>query len=161
MGFYVRDLYLDSSRFRRVTLTDLITHDPLTNPPTIPETSPILVVAQLSPQIAEFTGAVKAGGIGQAEVHEFVNRVGAAAVGSYLYPNPDGDGPEIPPWLTPIVRTFSESLHESDLVAVRSTLEQSVRLAGSAVERLQPSEKDVDVVRGELTAALEGLGAGR
>ncbi len=158
MGFYVRDLYLDSSRFRRVKLTDLITHDPLTNPPTVPETSPIVVVAQLSPRIAEFAGAVAAGRIASAEVHEFVNMVGGAAVSAYLYPDPDGTGPGVPTPITPIAHKFDDVLQESDLVSVKGSLEQAVRLADSAVERMQPTEKDIDAVRVELKTALEGLG---
>ena len=53
MGFYVKDLYV-----QRVPKFQW--HDKLTNPPTIPETSPIIEIAALSPQIAQ----VRAGGGG-------------------------------------------------------------------------------------------------
>ena len=158
MGFYVRDLYLDSARFHRITLTDIITHDPLTNPPTVPETSPILAVAQLSPQIAEFAGAVKAGHVGQGAVHEFAGAIGSAVVSGYLYPDPDGNPGDIPPWLTPIVQRFADSLHEADLVAVRGTLEAAVKLADGVMERMQPQAQEIDLVRGALEGALKVLG---
>lgn len=158
MGFYVRDLYLDSARFRRITVTDIITHDPLTNPPTIPETSPILVVAKLTPQIAEFTGAVKAGHVGHAAVQEFAGAIGSAAVSAYLYPDPDGGSGDIPTPITPFVHRFTEALREEDLAAVRGSLETAVKLADGVLERLQPTERDIEVVRGALEGALKGLG---
>src|SRR4051794_14111682 len=44
MGFYIKDLYV-----HRVPKFDW--HDKLTNPPTVPETSPIIQVAALSPHL--------------------------------------------------------------------------------------------------------------
>ena len=44
MGFYIKDLYV-----HRVPTFDW--HDKLTNPPTIPETSPIIRAAALSPHV--------------------------------------------------------------------------------------------------------------
>src|SRR6188768_2928154 len=45
MGFYIKDLYVHRvPKFRW--------HDSLTNPPTIPETSPIIRAAALSPHVA-------------------------------------------------------------------------------------------------------------
>ena len=45
MGFFVKDLFVQ--RVPKFTW-----RDPLTNPPTIPETSPIIQVAALSPNVA-------------------------------------------------------------------------------------------------------------
>ncbi len=82
MGFYVKDLYVQRvPKFRW--------HDKLTNPPTVPETSPIIEIAALSPQIAQ----VRAAGGG----------------GGAFLPADDMTLYTVPSWLTPIINRHATS----------------------------------------------------
>ena len=93
MGFFVKDLFVQ--RVPKFTW-----RDPLTNPPTIPETSPIIQVAALSPNVA-------------------VARRGAG--GGAALPADDNTLFTVPSWLSPIIAPGGR-LQESDLTVVRETL---------------------------------------
>ena len=55
MGFYIKDLYI-------ARVPKYVWHDKLTNPPTIPETSPVIRVTQLSPRFTAVTDGQNGGG---------------------------------------------------------------------------------------------------
>jgi hypothetical protein len=138
MGFYVKDMYISSTRWRP--------HDPLTNPPTIPETSPVFVAAKYLTVLQR--GRV-AGGGGQAG-----------------YPNPEGGGTEYPTWTVPTYLTLttlttttpvidpSEVIREEDYLRIRETLRQATEVIDKAMEQLTPQ-------REQLTEALEALQSAR
>lgn len=116
MGFYVKDLYVQRvPKFRW--------HDKLTNPPTIPETSPIIEIAALSPQIAH----VRAGGGGG---------------GGVFLPADDMTLYTIPSWLTPIINP-ARRLSEVDLQTVRESLAVTLRAVEQQIEGLQGSAEDI------------------
>jgi hypothetical protein len=115
MGFYVKDLYV-----QRVPKFQW--HDKLTNPPTIPETSPIIEIAALSPQIAQ----VRAGGGG----------------GGVFLPADDTTLYTIPSWLTPIVHP-ARRLAESDLHTVRESLAVTLKAVEQQIDALQGSAEDI------------------
>jgi len=115
MGFYVKDLYVQRvPKFRW--------HDKLTNPPTIPETSPIIQVAALSPQIAQ----VRAGGGG----------------GGVFLPADDNTFYTIPSWLTPVVNPAGR-LAEADLHTVRESLAVTLKAVEQQIEGLQGTPEDI------------------
>ena len=115
MGFYVKDLYV-----QRVPKWQW--HDKLTNPPTIPETSPIIEIAALSPQIAQ----VRAGGGG----------------GGVFLPADDTTFYTIPSWLTPIVNP-ARRLAEADLHTVRESLAVTLKAVELQIEGLQGTPEDI------------------
>jgi hypothetical protein len=121
MGFYIKDLYV-----RRVPKYQW--HDPLTNPPTIPETSPIIRVAALSPKLVDVK--TRAGGSG----------------GSVFLPADDTTLYTIPTPITPIVIPVGR-LEEVDLVAVRETLATTLAVLDSEIKGLQATAEDVAYVQ--------------
>ncbi|MDM7832339.1 hypothetical protein [Cellulomonas edaphi] len=118
MGFYVKDLYV-----RRVPKWKW--HDPLTNPPTVPETSPIIRIAALSPQIADIQTRASGGGGG----------------GVFL-PADDTTLYTIPTPITPIVFPVGR-LDESDLVLVRETLATTLDAVDRQIEGMQGTADDI------------------
>ena len=114
MGFYVKDLYV-----QRVPKFQW--HDKLTNPPTIPETSPIIEIAALSPQIAQVRGG---GG------------------GGVFLPADDTTLYTIPSWLSPIVHP-ARRLAESDLHVVRESLAATLKAVEQQIEGLQGTPEDI------------------
>ena len=116
MGFYIKDLYV-----QRVPKFQW--HDKLTNPPTIPETSPIIEIAALSPQIAQ----VRAGGGGG---------------GGVFLPADDTTMYTIPSWLSPIVHP-ARRLAEADLYTVRESLAATLKAVEGQIEGLQGSAEDI------------------
>ncbi|GMA84782.1 hypothetical protein GCM10025868_00320 [Angustibacter aerolatus] len=123
----------------------------------MPETTPIIAVAALSPRLAEQTGRVRDSKPHEVAVREAVQQAGSAAV-SALLPADDGSITDIPTPITPIVHRFDDTLRLQDLAAVRESLQQALQVVDGAVEALQPSADDVEVVRAEPTSALESLG---
>jgi hypothetical protein len=123
MGFFVKDVFVQ--RVPKFTW-----HDPLTNPPTIPETSPIIQVAALSPNVA----AVRAGGRG-----------GAAL------PADDNTLVDVPTWLTPIISPAGR-LVESDLVVVRETLVATLKAVDDHLATMQPTAEDLE----HLSSVVQG-----
>ncbi|MEZ0449962.1 hypothetical protein [Cellulomonas sp. ICMP 17802] len=117
MGFYVKDLYV-----QRVPKFQW--HDKLTNPPTVPETSPIIRVAALSPQIAEVQ--VRAGGGG----------------GGVFLPADDTTLWTIPTSITPIVSPAGR-LNEADLQLVRENLVATLKAVEQQIEGMQGSAEDI------------------
>jgi hypothetical protein len=122
MGFYIKDLYIaQASKFKW--------HDRLTNPPTVPETSPLIKVAALSPQIARVQG----GGGGTA------------------LPTDENTLFTIPTSITPIVVPDGR-LVEADLQMVRENLAVALQAVDAHIEQMQPSAEDLahvaEVVRG-------------
>lgn len=139
MGFYIKDLYVSSERWRL--------HDPLTNPPTIPETSPVFVAAKY---LRELT-AVQRG------------RVATGSAGRAGYPNPDGDGGgvEYPTWTVPTYMTtilttttpvvdVSSVIREEDYLRIRENLRQATEVIDKAMAELVPE-------RQQLAEAVETL----
>ena len=122
MGFYVKDLYV-----QRVPKFQW--HDKLTNPPTIPETSPIIRVAALSPQIAE--AHTQAGGGGG---------------GGVFLPADDTTFYTIPTSITPIVFPASR-LVEADLQLVRESLVATLKAVEQRIDGLQGSPEDIAYVQ--------------
>ena len=117
MGFYIKDLYVHRvPKFRW--------HDPLTNPPTIPETSPIIRAAALSPHIAVGRG----GGGGS---------VGLPADDNTLY--------TIPTPITPIVFPGSR-LEETDLQLVRDNLRVTLETVERQIDSMQATGEDLAYV---------------
>lgn len=117
MGFYIKDLYVHRvPKFRW--------HDPLTNPPTIPETSPIIRAAALSPHIAVGRG----GGGGS---------VGLPADDNTLY--------TIPTPITPIVFPGSR-LEETDLQLVRDNLQVTLEAVNRQIDSMQATGEDIAYV---------------
>lgn len=146
MGFYVKDLYIDGGALRRTAWRDLF-HDPLTNPHTVPETSPAIAVAALSPAVAEATGRLRAGDLRGAE--QVALAVGGAALSAYL----PADDTVLPPSpITPIADQVGVLLDESDLLHARDALRVALRQVDAAVERLQPTGRDLEVLRGAVDA---------
>jgi hypothetical protein len=117
MGFYVKDLYV-----RRVPKFQW--HDKLTNPPTIPETSPIIRVAALSPQIAEVQVRAANGG------------------GGVFLPADDNTFYTIPTSITPIVSPAGR-LDEADLQVVRETLSATLKAVDAQIEGMQATAEDI------------------
>ncbi|GEM00384.1 hypothetical protein [Cellulomonas terrae] len=115
MGFYVKDLYV-----QRVPKFQW--HDKLTNPPTIPETSPIIHIAALSPQIAQ----IRSGGGG----------------GGVFLPSDENTLYTIPSWLTPVVNPAGR-LSEADLHVVRESLAASLRAVEQTIDGLQGTAEDI------------------
>ena len=146
MGYYIKELYIDDDVLRRVPLT---WHDPLTNPPTIPETSPIISVAKISPAVAEFTGALRQG---HAVPVEAVDRV-AMEVGQLALATaalPADDTVPVPTPITPIALKFRVSLSEADLGQVRAGLQQALEITDGLVKQLAPSEEQLSELRDVL-----------
>nr|WP_284286861.1 hypothetical protein [Angustibacter aerolatus] len=114
-------------------------------------------MAALSPRLAEQTGRVRDSKPHEVAVREAVQQAGSAAV-SALLPADDGSITDIPTPITPIVHRFDDTLRLQDLAAVRESLQQALQVVDGAVEALQPSADDVEVVRAEPTSALESLG---
>ena len=117
MGFYIKDLYVH--RIPKVPW-----HDPLTNPPTIPETSPIIRTAALSPHVAQ------------------VGRGG----GSTALPADDTTLWTIPTPITPIV-TPAGRLELNDLQLIRDNLEMTLKAVDAQLETMQPSAEELAYVQ--------------
>jgi hypothetical protein len=145
MGFYVKDIYVSSNRWRL--------HDPLTNPPTIPETSPVFVAAKY---LQELT-AVQRG------------RVAADTAGRAGFPNPDGDGGgvEYPTWTVPTYMTtilttttpvidVTSVIREEDYLRIRENLRQAAEVIDRAMEQLTPQREQLDQVMETLQSAQLG-----
>ncbi len=124
MGFFLHDLFVQR-------IPKFVWHDKLTNPPTVPETSPIIHVAALSPR---FT-ATQAGGRG-----------GGAAL-----PADDQTLIDIPTPLTPIV-TPADRLTPADLVGVREVLITTLKVVDKEIAAAQATPEDIahvaEVARG-------------
>ena len=116
MGFYIKDLYVHR-------IPKFSWHDKLTNPPTIPETSPIIRVAALSPHL-EVEG--RGGGL-----------VGLPADDNTLY--------TIPTRITPIVFPGTR-LEETDLQLVRENLRVTLEAVDRQLESMQASGEDLAYV---------------
>lgn len=116
MGFYIKDLYV-----HRVPTFDW--HDKLTNPPTIPETSPIIRAAALSPHVV-------VGGRGGGEV-------GMPADENTLW--------TIPTPITPVVFPGSR-LEETDLQLVRDNLRVTLEAVERQIDTMQASGEDLAYV---------------
>lgn len=123
MGFYVKDLYVQR-------VPKFPWHDKLTNPPTVPETSPIIRVAALSPQIAQ---------------------VQARGGGGVFLPADDTTLYTIPTSITPIVTPVGR-LQEADLQQVRETLTVTLRAVEQQIEAMKPSAEDLSYA----TSVLKG-----
>lgn len=116
-GFYIEDLYVYRvPKFRW--------HDKLTNPPTIPETSPIIRTAALSPAIA------RAGG-------------GGGEVGM---PDPENTMVTIPTPITPIVTPIGR-LEFADLALVRENLKVTLAAVEAQLETMKPTQEQLEYVR--------------
>lgn len=123
MGFFVKDVFVQ--RVPKFTW-----HDPLTNPPTIPETSPIIQVAALSPNIA------------------VAGRTGAGSAG---LPADDNTLVDVPTWLTPIISPAGR-LVESDLSVVRETLVATLKAVDEHIATMQPTAEDLE----HLSSVVQG-----
>lgn len=119
MGFYIKDLYV-----HRVPKFGW--HDKLTNPPTIPETSPIIHVAALSP-------------------HVLVERRAGGGGGTYL-PADDTTLWTIPTTITPIV-TPGGRLEILDLKAARENLAAALKAVDMRIDEMQPTAEDLAYVK--------------
>ena len=119
MGFYIKDLYVHR-------IPKIPWHDPLTNPPTIPETSPIIRMTALSPHVA----VVRGGGGG----------------GGTALPADDTTLWTIPTPITPIV-TPAGSLELNDLHIVRENLLATLKAVDAQLETMQPSAEDLSYVQ--------------
>ncbi len=113
MGFFVKDLFVQ--RVPKFTW-----RDPLTNPPTIPETSPIIQVAALSPNVA------------------IAGRGGGAAL-----PADENTLFTVPSWLSPIIAPGGR-LQESDLTVVRETLVTTLKAVDDHIATMQPTAEDLE-----------------
>ena len=122
MGFFVKDLFVQ--RVPKFTW-----HDPLTNPPTIPETSPIIQVTALSPNLA-------------------VTRAGA---GGAALPADENTLVDVPTWLTPIIAPGGQ-LHESDLTVVRETLLTTLKAVDDHIATMQPTAEDLEHLNSVIQA---------
>jgi hypothetical protein len=135
MGFYIKDLYVSSARW----------HDPLTNPPTVPETSPVLVAAKYHTAVVR---AVEAGGVA---------RGGQVAT---LLP-PDDGGWVWPTWWTITHTTTSpyrnpgEVIQEGDYLQILTVLRQSVETVERVMESLKPNQEQLNHVSKTLESAGE------
>jgi hypothetical protein len=112
MGFYIKDLYV-----HRVPKFQW--HDRLTNPPTIPETSPIIRVAALSPHLAATGGG---------------GEVGLPADETTLW--------TVPTPITPIVLPAGR-LEENDLQLVRENLRATLEAVEQQISQMQPTAEDL------------------
>ena len=117
MGFYIKDLYVHR-------IPKFKWHDPLTNPPTIPETSPIIRSAVLSPHVAQ----------------------GGRGGGDVALPADDTTLWTIPSRLTPIV-TPAGRLELHDLQVVRDNLQATLDAVSAQLETMQPSAEDLAYVQ--------------
>ncbi|MGA4670236.1 hypothetical protein ACPCG0_10660 [Propionibacteriaceae bacterium Y1923] len=118
MGYYIKDLYVERvPKFRW--------HDKLTNPPTIPETSPIIKVAALTPALGRYNSG---GGDGTA--------LPADDTTLYTIPTP------ITPIVTPVGR-----LELSDLQLVKENLLATLKAVDLQLEKMQPSAEELDYAR--------------
>ena len=122
MGFFVKDLFVQ--RVPKFTW-----RDPLTNPPTIPETSPIIQVAALSPNVA----------------------VGRAGGGGAALPADDNTLFTVPSWLSPIIAPGGR-LQESDLTVVRQTLVTTLKAVDEHIATMQPTAEDLE----HLSSVIQG-----
>ncbi len=129
MGFYIKDLYVSSAKWRP--------HDPLTNPPTVPETSPVFFAAKYLRDI------IVVGGRGNA------------------MPNPDDDSftrwTRFTTWPTPTPTPWAELstvIHEEDYLSIRETLVRAVEVVDKAMSALQPTV-------GQLDEAIDVLNSAR
>ncbi|MBO1029952.1 hypothetical protein IPV09_01210 [Tessaracoccus sp. SD287] len=121
MGFYVDDLYIHRvPKFKW--------HDKLTNPPTVPETSPIIRVTALSPQLARVTGG------------------GAGGGGDVALPADDTTLYTIPTPITPIVTPVGR-LELADLVLVRENLKVTLEAVERQLEEMKPTEEELKYTR--------------
>ena len=117
-GFYIEDLYVQRvPKFKW--------HDKLTNPPTVPETSPISRAAALSPAIARYSGG---GG------------------GDVALPADDTTLTPIPSPLTPIVTPVGR-LELADLALVRDNLKMTLDAVEMQLERMQPTDEQLSYAR--------------
>jgi len=148
MGFYIKDLYVDVASARRSTWRSLL-HDPLTNPPTIPETSPAIAVAALSPVLEQAAGRLRAGDLHGVE--EVARGIGIAALSVYL-PADDGELP--PSRISPIAVYADGLLDEADLLAARDTLRVALDKVDRLTEGLQPDRAQLEHLRDALEGAL-------
>ena len=119
MGFYVKDLYV-----QRVPKYQW--HDRLTNPPTVPETSPIIRIAALSPQLADV-------------------RARSGGGGTVFLPADDTTLYTIPTSITPIVSPIGR-LEEADLQLVRDNLTVTLKAVEQQIDAMQPSAEDLAYV---------------
>ena len=118
MGFYIDDLYIQRvPKFKW--------HDKLTNPPTVPETSPIIRMTALSPQLARVSG----GGGGD---------VALPADDTTLY--------TIPTPITPIVTPVGR-LELADLVLVRENLQLTLEAVDRQLEEMKPTDEQLKYAR--------------
>ena len=117
MGFYIKDLYVHR-------IPKFKWHDPLTNPPTIPETSPIIRTAVLSPHVAQ------------------VGRGG----GDVALPADETTLWTIPSRITPIV-TPAGRLELHDLQVVRDNLQATLDAVNAQLETMQPSAEELSYVQ--------------
>ena len=118
MGFYIDDLYIHRvPKFKW--------HDKLTNPPTVPETSPIIRMTALSPQLARVSG----GGGGD---------VALPADDTTLY--------TIPTPITPIVTPVGR-LELADLVLVRENLQLTLEAVDRQLEEMKPTDEQLKYAR--------------
>ena len=114
MGFYVKDLYVHRvPKFRW--------HDKLTNPPTVPETSPIIEIAALSPQIAVLRGGGGGGRPARRRLH--------------VYP--------IPSWLSPIVHAGPTPRRRPTCSIVRESLAATLKAVEQQIDGLQGTAEDI------------------
>ena len=118
MGFYIDDLYIQRvPKFKW--------HDKLTNPPTVPETSPIIRMTALSPQLARVSG----GGGGD---------VALPADDTTLY--------TIPTPITPIVTRVGR-LELADLALVRENLQLTLEAVDRQLEEMKPTDEQLKYAR--------------
>lgn len=127
MGFYIKDLYV-----HRIPKT--LWHDPLTNPPTIPETSPIIRTAMLSPHVAQ---------------------LGRRGGGSTALPADETTLWTIPTPITPIV-TPAGHLEMHDLQHVRENLVMTLKAVEAQLETMTPSAEDLEHVQSVLDSVRKG-----
>ena len=119
MGFYIKDLYVHRvPQFRW--------HDKLTNPPTIPETSPIIRAAALSP-------------------HVVVGGRGGQGGGEVGLPSDENTLWTIPTPITPVVFPGSR-LEETDLQLVRDNLRVTLEAVERQIDTMQASGEDLAYV---------------
>lgn len=118
MGFYIKDLYVHQ-------VPKFSWHDRLTNPPTVPETSPIIQVAAFSPRL---------------EVYRLAGRGGEVGL-----PADDNTVYTIPTWWTPVIEPAGR-LEETDLRVVRANLAATIEALDHQIERMQPTAEELEHV---------------
>lgn len=122
MGYFIKDLYVQRvPKFKW--------HDKLTNPPTVPETSPIIKIASLSPAIARYHEGGGGGGV--------------------MLPADDTTLTPIPTPITPIVTPVGR-LELGDLHLVRENLELTLKAVEAQIEQMQPSAEDLEYFRSAI-----------